>query len=88
MRLRTVEGLYDGLYLKAMIGRFDEEDWDRPAIATMLTVPRAGSISLLRQEGWDRGHFLIMDLSGGCGGALFRFGGNARVDIEKAPAVF
>ena len=88
MRLRIVEGLYDGLYLKAMLGRFDEDDWSRPALATHYALPDSRSISLLKQEGWTREHFLIMDLSCGCGGALFRFGGKARWDIENAPARF
>ena len=84
MRQKIIEATNQGgLYLKALIGRFSTADWERRAML-WGTEPRP---SLLRNEGWTNQHFLILDLSHGSGGAMFMFGGVARIDVNNAPAV-
>ena len=82
MRTKIVEGTTpDGLYLKAMVGRFDSDDWGRVAL---ITAEALGiGTSLLRQEGWSDQHFVILDLSGPGNGGIFKMGGLADYDLNK-----
>lgn len=69
MRTKIVEGATpDGLYLKAMVCRFDDEDWRRRSI---VGHESGYDISLLRQEGWTARHFVILDLSTPGPGQIF-----------------
>lgn len=91
MRYKFVEALANELYLKALIGRFDDADYRRPSIeATRFMREQYGAsapVSLLRHEGHQpESAFIILDLSKGSGGAIFVFGGNADADVKSAPA--
>ena len=94
MQYKFVEALgCNGLYLKAMLGRFDNADWERPAIEwenyTLNEYGVKASHSLLESQGHSRERsFIILDLSSGTGGAILPFGGYADFDVQKAPATF
>lgn len=64
---------------KFLLGRFDTE-W---GVETMVGG-NAGTSSwnILRSQGWDPEHLLVLDLATG-EGALFRPGGLAGADLEK-----
>ena len=87
MQYKFVEATGNHLYLKALIGRFDQQDWARKSeIARQFS---GMEVSLLRQEGHTpERSFFILDLSKGTGGAILTFGGQADYDINHAPAVF
>ena len=85
MRTKLIEFEADGLYGKAMIGRFDHREWDRPS----EIGAEAGYLrSLLQQEGWDTDCFLLLDVSRPGPGAIFQMGGNAKYDLAKKPVTF
>ena len=88
MRTKIVEGTTNyGLYLKAMVGRFEPEEWARRSV--VAEQYRAGfDISLLEQEGWTDSHFVILDLSSPGGGSMFMMGGNGRIDEGRSPTRF
>ena len=75
-----------GLYLKAMICRFDDQDWGRLSLVEQRYSGK--EISLLRQEGWRHDNIYIIDLSHPGGGAIFLPGGQAQVDVARAPTTF
>ena len=84
MRTRIIEGVNpDGLYLKAMVCRFDQDDWGRKSLVG--SEHSGAGISLLRQEGWSGDHFIIQDLSLPGPGGIFHMGGLARADLENSP---
>ena len=61
MRTKIVEGTSpDGLYLKAAVAVFDQEEWQRPSL---IAAQEGYRKSLLRQEGWTDRDFWILDLS-------------------------
>ena len=87
MRSKIVEGVNpDGLYLKAMVSYFDRQDWDRRSIVGSKHMH--SNISLLKQEGWGREHFIVQDLSLPGPGGIFRMGGNASADLRNSPTTF
>ena len=87
MRTKIVEGASaGGLYLKAMVGRFDEQDWGRQAEVSAVIYRE--KTSLLVQEGWTEKHFMILDLSNPGGGRIFHMGGLARHDVLHGPTRF
>ena len=81
MRTKIVEGLTESLYLKAMVGRFEPHEWERPAEASKLLM--GVSVPLLNQEGWTEDHFLILDLSSPGPGGLFKMGGLPSSDLKR-----
>ena len=87
MQYKFVEATGSDLYLKALIGRFDQQDWARKSeIARQFS---GMEVSLLRHEGHTPERcFFILDLSKGTGGAILTFGGQADYDINHAPAIF
>lgn len=61
MNVKIIEGTSpDGLYLKAAVCTFDEEEWARKSIIAAECGQNTG---LLRQESWTRNDFWILDLS-------------------------
>ena len=87
MKTKLVEGVSPGgLYLKAMVGYFDQEDWARKSQVT--EVFDGSDISLLRQEGWGADHFMVLDVSRPGPGRIFKMGGDPKVDVLHGPAEF
>ena len=87
MRTKIIESTNpDGLYLKAMVGRFDQEDWQRKPLAG--AEHSSADTSLLRQEGWNGDHFIIQDLSNPGLGGIFHMDGLARADLESSTTRF
>lgn len=84
MKTKIVEGTTPkGLYLKAMVGRFDIDEWTRRSIVADQAEGRVRS--LLRQEGWGLRHFFILDLSKlGRGGIFHMDPAPAAYDVKKA----
>ena len=88
MRTKMVEGVSQNgvLYLKAMVCRFDPDDWRyRSRLAQQYN---GMNISLLAQEGWTKEHFVILDLSIPGNGHIFKMGGNAAWDCDHSGAAF
>ena len=80
MRAKIVEASDGILYLKAIVGVFDQEEWHRRrALPGWEHQPLLGK--------WTAQHFWILDLELGSG-AVFKMGGLAHWDLDKAPAVF
>ena len=80
MRTKIVEATKDVLYLKAIVGVFSPEEWGR-----CRALPGWEHQPLLSR--WTAQHFWILDLELGSG-AVFKMGGLASWDLDKAPAVF
>lgn len=77
MDTKIIEANQDNVfYGKFLLGRFDREEWARPAIMQ-------GMRSLLHNEGWTSDHILILDLSRPGNGSIFRPGGYAKADLKK-----
>ncbi len=80
MKTRVIEATREGLYLKAIIGKFDHEEWDRKR-----ALPGYGYSRLLSK--WTDRHFWILDLELGTG-AMFLMGSSPRYGLAKARADF
>ena len=65
MRSKIVEATDGGLWLKAMVAVFDDDEWRR-----RVTLPGVESPGLLRTLGWTRRHFWLLDLATGNGAIL------------------
>lgn len=61
---------------KFLLGRFDDDEWDRYS-----ELP-GGQRRLIQSQGWSRDHLLVLDLATG-EGALFSPPGSARADLNK-----
>lgn len=61
MRTKLVEFTDGTLYGKVLIGRFNYEEWRRHS--EMARRFNNMDLSLMRQEGWGRDHYLLLDLS-------------------------
>ena len=83
MQHKLFEATIGGLYLKAVIGRFDEADWSRPSLVAKEF--NGSNIPLLLQEGHS---YFILNLSKGTGGHIMSFGGCADHDLANAAAIF
>ena len=87
MRTKIIEGVsLGGLYLKAIVGRFDQSDWARRS--EVSKDYNGMNLSLLRREGWQTDHFVILDISHPGPGGIFKMGGNARADLQNSPTTF
>ena len=72
MHTKLVEGVNpDGLYLKAMVATFDNEEWRR---RSLVGAEVGVEVSLLRQESWTRHDFWILDISRPGPGGKFTMG--------------
>ena len=76
-----------GLYLKALIGRFDSREWGHVS-RVWQDYTGGEEKSLLRQEGWSNDHILVLDVSRPGPGAIFLPGGSATHDLAKKPVEF
>lgn len=70
-----VEEPVPGFWCKFMIGVFTDEWGHRPVV----DAPEYEATSLLRQLGWSRDHYLILDLESGQG-AIFHRGSHPEWD--------
>ena len=86
MRTKIIEGVTpDHLYLKAMVGRFEPHEWERPSLVTYAALGE--HVSLLDAEGWGPKHFMILDLSNPGPGGIFKMAGHAGHDMRKLDRV-
>ena len=81
MKTKLIEGTNpDGLYLKAAICTFDQEEWQRKSlVGEEVGVSR----SLLRQETWTKDDFWILDISRPGVGGKFTMGRTPQ-DAQRA----
>ena len=68
MRSKIVEATDGGLWLKAMVAVFDDDEWHRGIMLDDWSGPH-----LLLSLGWTRAHFWLLDLATG-NGAILRMG--------------
>ena len=89
MHVKLIEGTNpDGLYLKAAICTFDNEEWQRKSLVSQ-EVGHHGS--LLRQEARTDQDFWILDLSSPGAGGKFTMGetpGDAQHALDKLSVPF
>ena len=86
MRAKIVEAVYEGLWLKVIVARLDEAEWQRPSAA--LDLPEGyRDRSLLKLLGKHQSDDIwILDLSTMEGAAFSRRGGIPELDIAKRKA--
>ncbi len=83
MRTKLVEFTDGALYGKVLLGRFDNRELDRRS--EMADRFDHTVISLLRQEGWGRNHYLLLDISKPGRGAIMQLGEVAKFQLAKHP---
>ena len=86
MRAKIVEAVYEGLWLKVIVARLDETEWQRPSAVPDLPEEYQDR-SLLQLLGKPQPDDIwILDLSTMEGAAFSRRGGIPELDITKRKA--
>lgn len=89
MKVKIIEGTSpDGLYLKAAVCTFEQQEWERKSIVGQEC---GYDRSLLRQESWTPDDFWILDLSRPGPGGKFTMGKtkqDAAHALSKLPVNF
>lgn len=77
MKTAFVEASNGHNWGKFMVAQFTDDEW-----RLRSAMPGAENDRLIYGRGWDRAHVLVLDLQTG-EGAMFRWGGLARADLNK-----